>query len=327
MIIILLRSGPDRKFYTSHPDIQFVIRYVPSFLGTVTTLAARTMYFAFNRLEFYIGMADPDPGPKLGTRFSQGKDTVARPYSEAISWSDLFNHLRGWSPRHSRYWLRLIVVANAILISFLTSFKATFLLASANPTSTDPNGWMVVVSPFSTLVLIVLYTINVTTLVSLLVHLWSRCTGLKWDPVTIADHLALFHDSNVLDDFEILEKEPDQLSRKLLADKEYRIGYWEKGKEHRLVYGIGRETHCTYGQIVRVILLTDALQLETEKTRNRRTVSILQRSSIVNQVKMKSHAQAHRTSLSAPALKNTTLPETRTPRIRTMHHGLDGSGG
>jgi hypothetical protein len=238
MIVIVLCSDQNHKFYTSHSNIQFVIRYVPSLVGTITTLAARSIYYAFSQLDLYIVMADH---PSSDGNSGHNKGTVAHPYPELESLKDWYYRLRSWSPGLPRYWLWIITSTNFILVRFVTSFKSTFLLASSsqNPDA-SANDWTVSVSPTSTLILIFLYTIEVASTISLLIYLRSRCTGLKWVPATIADQLALFHESNVLRDFEVLEKDPGIKSTEILRDREYRIGYWEKGRNRRLVYGVGR---------------------------------------------------------------------------------------
>ena len=64
--------------------------------------------------------------------------------------------------------------------------------------------------------------------------------GLKWDPVRIVHVLALFNGSHVLEDFEKLERLLDKTAFELLTNKTYGLGYWEKGTDRDVWYGIGR---------------------------------------------------------------------------------------
>lgn len=89
-------------------------------------------------------------------------------------------------------------------------------------------------------VLIGIYSVIIIVHSWILYKMWYSKTGLKWDPVSIVDLLALFHGSNVLSDFEDLEFEPGRTASDLLSDKHYRLGYWEKGVDREIWYGIGR---------------------------------------------------------------------------------------
>ncbi|KAH8770499.1 hypothetical protein F5882DRAFT_465588 [Hyaloscypha sp. PMI_1271] len=64
--------------------------------------------------------------------------------------------------------------------------------------------------------------------------------GLKWDPVRIVHVLALFNGSHVFEDFEKLERLLDKTAFELLTNKTYGLGYWEKGTDRDVWYGIGR---------------------------------------------------------------------------------------
>ena len=120
-------------------------------------------------------------------------------------------------------------------------------------TSATATGWTVTVSPAATKSLIVIYIGNSCLLLALLLFLWNRTTGLKWDPTTIADQLALFYKSNVLSDFAELELEglhPIKVVQAIkdisvapnvkLKGNSFRLGYWEHGATKKLLYGIGR---------------------------------------------------------------------------------------
>jgi hypothetical protein len=72
----------------------------------------------------------------------------------------------------------------------------------------------------------------------------DKSTGLRWDPVTIADYCALFAHCNVAEYFAPLEMEHNKSAQAVMADDQhFRLGYWH-GKlrgsnETKLVYGIG----------------------------------------------------------------------------------------
>jgi hypothetical protein len=70
--------------------------------------------------------------------------------------------------------------------------------------------------------------------------MWPSSTGLKWDPISIANQLAFFHGSNVLEDFQKLELKPDETAIRLLSKQSYQLGYWERGIKKEIWYSIGR---------------------------------------------------------------------------------------
>ena len=131
--------------------------------------------------------------------------------------------------------MRVWVLTNGLFLSLVTAFKAGFL--SSRQTS---NGWIVTVHPIYSVLLIGLYFMNEIMLLWIYFFLRNKSTGLKWDPTTLADLLALFHGSNVLPDFARLEKSANRFAHRLLWNQEYRIGYWQKGAERKIWYGIGR---------------------------------------------------------------------------------------
>lgn len=88
--------------------------------------------------------------------------------------------------------------------------------------------------------LFVLYLILLVALLLILLRFVPRQTGLKWDPVSIADILSLFHRSNFLSDFARSEMHTS-LIRPHTA-KHLRLGYWNASKRaSEPFYGIGEE--------------------------------------------------------------------------------------
>ena len=88
--------------------------------------------------------------------------------------------------------------------------------------------------------LFVLYLLLVIAILLLLLR-FVRChTGLKWDPVSLADILSLFHRSNFLSDFARSEMHTSSTSQP--TRKHLRLGYWSTSKRaSEAFYGIGEE--------------------------------------------------------------------------------------
>ncbi|KAL9075348.1 MAG: hypothetical protein Q9161_001725 [Pseudevernia consocians] len=88
--------------------------------------------------------------------------------------------------------------------------------------------------------LFVLYLLLLVALLLLLFRFVPRQTGLKWDAVSIADILPLFHRSNVLQDFARSEMHTSSIRQH--KAKHLRLGYWNTSKRaSEAFYGIGEE--------------------------------------------------------------------------------------
>jgi len=86
--------------------------------------------------------------------------------------------------------------------------------------------------------LFVLYALLVLGLLALLFRFARHETGLKWDPVSLADIMVIFHRSNLLTDFERSEIERP-VSR---PKKDIRLGYWRTSRQEAdTFYCIGDE--------------------------------------------------------------------------------------
>ncbi|KAF2470709.1 uncharacterized protein BDR25DRAFT_342976 [Lindgomyces ingoldianus] len=228
--LLLWRSDNKKQFHTSYINIHFMVRYAPSILGTVTTIAGRSITYAFSRLDPYIAMAD-QKGEKPG-RHGKASRTVGSAFLPPLG-------QLGFAVI-SRNGLRVMLLVNGIYVGFfVTGLKAGFL--SSRETS---SGWIVTVHPIFSMVLIVVYLLNEVVLLWIYFYLRNRNTGLKWDPTTLADQIALFHGSNILEDFASLEEEYNTFGGRLLQGREYRLGYWQKGANRDIWYGIGRVTRA-----------------------------------------------------------------------------------
>lgn len=93
----------------------------------------------------------------------------------------------------------------------------------------DPGrGWEAQVSSPVAHVLISIYVYLICLTLALLKALWGYWTGLKWNPVSIADQLVLLHGSDILDDFNGLDivdwKTMDSLEGQVNTDSKWY--YW-----------------------------------------------------------------------------------------------------
>ncbi|MCJ1430072.1 hypothetical protein MMC29_007987 [Sticta canariensis] len=98
-------------------------------------------------------------------------------------------------------------------------------------TAVRPVGWT----------LLALYVLLVVALAVLILRFRFRRTGLKWDPVSLADILVLFHRSNILSDFDGSEIPSARDSQR--ASKTYRLGYWKTSKRPKEIFYAMGEDH------------------------------------------------------------------------------------
>lgn len=229
VVALLLKAGPDSHYETTYSDIRYIVRYVPAVVGTISQLASRSVFFAFARIDPYLSMADSKhSGSK---RHCTGDAAIAAPFIPPTAYPT--------HPFTTGRYLRFAAIISQLVTSYITAFKAGLLSSTALPSGR----WIVTIHPGIALTLIGVYVVNISVMMWIFGSLWTHSTGLKWDPVTIADQVALFHGTNVFKDFEELELHPDEMAYKLLRTNEYRIGYWTKGvDETNIVYGIGRAT-------------------------------------------------------------------------------------
>ena len=97
-------------------------------------------------------------------------------------------------------------------------------------TAVRPIGWT----------LLVLYVLLTVGLVLIFVRFHRGPTGLKWDPVSLADILTFLHRSNFLGDFE--QSEAGQSRGNEYGQKNYRLGYWTTSRRPtEMFYGLGEE--------------------------------------------------------------------------------------
>lgn len=97
-------------------------------------------------------------------------------------------------------------------------------------TTVRPIGWA----------LVVLYGLLTIALFCVMIRFILCQTGLKWDPVSLADILVLFNRSNIISDFEGLEIAGPK--DKIRTPKAYRLGYWTTtDQDNDVYYGIGEE--------------------------------------------------------------------------------------
>ena len=215
--MLLWRDTKRGSIHSSIPASYFAIRYLPTVAGTITSLLWKTIRGNFTRMTPYMSMAARGSQP--------WRRTLGAPYNSGLGID--------WGGGH---WLLVAVVVQQIILArFLVPLKSVLL--TINPDSVR-NGWETNISHGVAHALIVVYTILVCSTTAMIINLWNRPTGLKWDPTSIADQLVLLRGSDILEDFVYLDTEQRGRMNELLADTTYKLGYWQR--DGKIRHGIGR---------------------------------------------------------------------------------------
>lgn len=228
LLLVVYKADSHKQFHPASTNMRLVVRYVPTIVGTLTTVLWHSMRDTFCRIQPYISMSN-NPR-KMGSR---GTKTIGSLFIPGLYWGKRQKRLH---PRHQD-WLRWAMFWVSFVTIQITGYKSALFSAS-----TTPDGkWVITVHSSMAFLLIGLYLVVITLTIMTLVKMTTNKTGLKWDPVTIADQLAFFHGSNALTEFRALEQYHRERAFDLLAERSFRLGYWRRSN-NTIWYGIGTVT-------------------------------------------------------------------------------------
>ncbi|EXJ68560.1 uncharacterized protein A1O5_08354 [Cladophialophora psammophila CBS 110553] len=176
-----------------------------------------------------------------GEQASSGQDANKSVSGAFFPWQDI-SVTRGTTP--------IISLLCQLMVGFIVSLKVALLasgpaIKQIGEQEIQTTGWTLTLRVWPALFLIIGHII-MTGYVLWVAYLNRRkSTGLRWDPVTIADYCALFAHCDVAEYFSSLELLHNRNAKQVLSkNHRFRLGYWEKpipGPPERfvLVYGIG----------------------------------------------------------------------------------------
>jgi hypothetical protein len=217
------------RIHTLRSHLAF--RYVPVAVGTLTVMWWRAIMTALARMTQYISMATPDKHENKGYRIHR---TLLNEYATTA-----FNPANVVGVARNGDWLLFIcLVLQVMMMILLVPLKASFVLITA-----DDDGWIVAVLPKVGYALISIYAFLIIATAYILVRLWDRETGVKWDPVSIADQIALVQGSNIFPMLEGLEFATPKDCSNILAARSsrfgaLRLGYWRHRCNGTIWYGL-----------------------------------------------------------------------------------------
>lgn len=224
-------EDPNHNFRLSSENVHMISRYFPSIVGTVTVLLFRQTVREALRMVPFISMADQNGEETTGSRPWKGVGGAWFPWQSFTTTPKSF--------------ISLFSLLCQFVASFIVSFKVA-LFASTEHIDTDTNEayWILTVRLYPAVVLIAGYILMIVYTLYIFWHFYGLSTGLKWDPVSIADYASLFAHCNALQYFAPLELRHNLRPKHVMVpNRRFRLGYWtrvrDNPREEDLVYGIG----------------------------------------------------------------------------------------
>lgn len=219
LAILLFAGEGGNRYYTENVNYELAARYAPSLLGTVTSMLFRITGYQLFRICPFFAMADQG---EISRGTSEANSIAAR-YFPQPTFTSINTAMTRWV-----FWVLM-------LSGFMVAVKASLLTIAR-----EGKGWMITFHTYPAIMLIIGHSLMLCCTLTIVKWLWSRKSGLIWDPVSIADQVSLFKECGLLSaaaDFELIGHRPR-------TDKVYyRIGYWIRGRlgdaAGQIVYGIG----------------------------------------------------------------------------------------
>ncbi|KAK1713468.1 hypothetical protein BDP67DRAFT_39657 [Colletotrichum lupini] len=153
-------------------------------------------------------------------------ETILRSYFPAPSFRD------AWGTKN---WLLILAYTIYIPSYCVIGFKSALLYQSWDDTDVRLH-----VNDWACYTLIAFYSVIQLYLIIVVIYLWQRKTGLRWDPVSIADILVLFRHSNVLKYFEGSSIAKRESMFENLEKIPIYLRYWE-AKNGKCWHGFGTD--------------------------------------------------------------------------------------
>lgn len=215
--------------YISFGDSRyFVFQYLPLIIGMFLLLWLFQIQNAVQRIAPFIAMASYN-----------SKSRSEAPLMEIQPTNFLFPKLfyfRAGQPIVGAamfiFWLQIFTIP-----LFATVYNVYYF---GSPTA---GNWRWVTVQGIVWTLFALYLLLVVALITLGVWTWRQRTGLRWDPRSLSDIIAILDRSNIFDDYGGSETfaSPADFYRRL-ALRSDRLGYWTtSSKPNEAFYGVGEE--------------------------------------------------------------------------------------
>lgn len=202
---ILIALLIKKSFTIEYAWGYFVIQVLPIVIGTLTITLLDGGVEAFSRITPFMLSAND--------RGATADKTILAGYMPILGFRDSFR-IRNWP----LLWCNILsFLANFTILGFKAALLTTEDYEYAEAT------------PYAIRSLLGIYGLLAIHYVGLLWYFHGRLTGLRWDPVSIADHLVLFRHSDFLDRFDGAWIGSMENVRRELGGMILRLGYWSRG--------------------------------------------------------------------------------------------------
>ncbi|KAH7127069.1 hypothetical protein B0J11DRAFT_527125 [Dendryphion nanum] len=222
-------SGVGLWNYISFGDSRyFVFEYLPTMLGMIVLMWLFQIQIALQRIVPFMSLASESP----------------RQRSEAV-FLQLYS-MQFLLPRFEYFRAGQPIIGAFYVISWLFLWTIPLLASSFNVRYVlDEQAWRWLAVQGVIWTVIVLYILLILAVIALTITLLRSQNGLKWDPRSLADLIALLERSNIMGDYNESETWSKADFRNL-AGRTDRLGYWATSKRpNDIFHGIGEEGGST----------------------------------------------------------------------------------
>ncbi|KAF2013037.1 hypothetical protein BU24DRAFT_465372 [Aaosphaeria arxii CBS 175.79] len=231
-LFVLDRNSPERLFARARRN-HLATKYLPTVVGSITTIWWRAVSRAYLRILPYVRMASV---PVDSTGNSHGK--VADVTVSTLAQYDNDPSAIPAMIKGGHYLTLFVHLTTLITLFLMTPLKSGLLQITESET-----GWAVDVSAGVAVILIFLYLLLIVSTVGMFFKLYNRQTGLKWEPAALASQIALLQHINCRKAFagsEFFNFLQAQRAARGWSKKfgVLRLGYWRQGETGPIVHGI-----------------------------------------------------------------------------------------
>lgn len=207
LIAVVIRS----EFSLSGIWSYFVIQIMPIIFGTITSALLESIVMNLFRITPYIACAASSGGSKAGK-------TIMRTFFPSPGWRTAVRSREDLSQGNVLLSVSFVLW---VLSYTVLGFKGV-LLNTDDETEASSNEWAAVT-------LLVFYCLVDAQTIWVILYLRGRDTGLLWDPVSVADQLALFRRAHFISKLNGSSITTRDSMRNCFKDEELRLGYWKCG--------------------------------------------------------------------------------------------------
>lgn len=235
MYALLRIAGQDLEIRLTSENAHIICTYAPAIVATITGVLYRATIGAVRRTMPYQALADHSD--------SNAKDVRAR-YSIAgsyWSWPPSFMGNRPWQNILCNILTIGLIISGFLLGGKVILFHSKFAVSEGQEIAgTLIINWHVAyILAANYFFMFVLYSL-------ILPFTIKDPTGLRWDPASLQDELALISQTGALIDLEELASTSKEADFLVDGTQRWRLGYWEKSiidsegqNTSKIVYGIG----------------------------------------------------------------------------------------